>query len=293
MRALDGINAVEADLSVREARVGDRYMLCTDGLSGVVDLLTMSSVLTGSDPTGAVTRLVDLALEHGAPDNVTVVVADVVDVPRDDAPGTTLTPVVVGAAGEPRVRSRLPTVRFPDDAQPDPDRPDTPPPAEPGPPTQPQPLIDAQIVVPAAMRARQEAASEYQARLDRGRRRRRAWAVTGAVAAVLLGLAVATMIAFAWVNSQWYVAVNGNAGTGTIAIYQGVNGSLLGVPLSALRTDTDLQIGTLPYFDQENVSKGITAANATDAQRIVGALRQRAAVCLTVPPPTGCPGAPA
>ncbi|MHB1066775.1 MAG: PP2C family protein-serine/threonine phosphatase, partial [Candidatus Nanopelagicales bacterium] len=82
MRALDGLTPVEADLSMREARDGDRYMLCTDGLSGVVAHDEIARLLSEGEPTGCVTRLVDLALERGAPDNVTVVVADVVDVPE-------------------------------------------------------------------------------------------------------------------------------------------------------------------------------------------------------------------
>jgi len=98
---------------------------------GVVGNAEIAAVLREGDATGAVTRLVDLALERGAPDNVTVVVADVVDVP-DAGPDVRavddlVAPVVVGAAGEPRVRLRLPSVRFPDDAQPDPDRPEAPP----------------------------------------------------------------------------------------------------------------------------------------------------------------------
>ena len=172
MRALDGMNPVEADLSVREARDGDRYMLCTDGLSGVVANSEIAAVLGEGDPTGAVTRLVDLALERGAPDNVTVVIADVVDV-ADAEPDVAIladraSPVVVGAAGEPRVRLRLPAVRFPDDAQPDPDRPEAPPPVNGGPPTAPQPLIDGDLVVPAAEHARRAARDEAAA----GERRR-------------------------------------------------------------------------------------------------------------------------
>ena len=62
MRALDGMNPVEADLSVREARVGDRYLLCSDGSSGVVDEALIAGSLTMRDPTGCVTLLVDLAL---------------------------------------------------------------------------------------------------------------------------------------------------------------------------------------------------------------------------------------
>jgi PPM family protein phosphatase len=294
MRALDGMNPVEADLSVREARAGDRYMLCTDGLSGVVTRDDIAAILSEGDPTGAVTRLVDRALERGAPDNVTVVIADVVDVP-EPAPGIlavedAFAPVVVGAAGEPRVRLRLPAVRFPDDAQPDPDRPDAPPPVDGGPPTAPQPLIDAEIVVPAAQNARREAQEAATAAAARRRRRHRWWAAGAAVVGIIAVLVVAVIIAASWLSTQWYVAVNGSPGTGTVSVYQGVQGSLAGVHLSNLRSDSGLQVGTLPYFDQELVSKGIPAADEADAQRIVTELQSRAADCRTVLPPSGCPG---
>ncbi|RKN46503.1 MerR family transcriptional regulator [Micromonospora endolithica] len=70
---------VEADLAVRTALAGDRYLLCSDGLSAVVDRPTLHETLrtvTGSDQ--AAQRLVDLAYAAGAPDNVACVVADVV-----------------------------------------------------------------------------------------------------------------------------------------------------------------------------------------------------------------------
>ncbi len=296
MRALDGMNPVEADLSLREARAGDRYMLCTDGLSGVVTADEIAAHLRQGDPTGAVTRLVDLALERGAPDNVTVVVADVVDVPQA-AQGVaevdrTYAPVVVGAAGEPRVRLRLPSVRFPDDAQPDPDRPDRPLPVDSGPPTAPQPLIDAEIVVPAAEAARRRAREEAEEEEQQGRRRKLWWSVGGIAAAVVALLVAGTLVASSWLSTQWYVAVNGSAGTGTVAVYQGIQGSLLNYPLSSLQYDSGLQVGTLPFFDQELVSKGIPAADEADAQRIVTELQGRADDCATLMPPSGCPGEP-
>ena len=294
MRALDGMNPVEADLSVREARIGDRYMLCTDGLSGVVGNDDIARILSEGDPTGAVTRLVDLALERGAPDNVTVVVADVVELP-DAGPDVPVVderaePVVVGAAGEPRVRLRLPSVRFPDDAQPDPDRPDSPPPVDGGPPTAPQPLIDAELVVPASENARRAAREQEHAAQDRRRRRRVWWLAGGVVVAIIVAAAVALTVAASWLSSQWYVAVNGSAGTGTVSVYRGVQGSLLGYRLSSVWADSGLQVGTLPYFDQELVSKGIPAADEVDAQRIIAELQGRAAECQTIMPPTGCPG---
>lgn len=294
MRALDGMNPVEADLSLREARDGDRYMLCTDGLSGVVAHEEISRLLSEGEPTGCVTRLVDLALERGAPDNVTVVVADVVDVP-ETGPGIAevaeaFAPVVVGAAGETRVRLRLPGVRFPDDAQPDPDRPDAPPPIDGGPPTAPQPLIDADLQVPAAETARRLAREKGERRQRRKRTRRRwAW-ITAAVLVTVVLVAAAGLAARAWLGTQWYVAINGTAGTGTVSVYQGIQGSLLGAPLSTLWLDSGLRVGTLPYFDQELVSKGIPAADESDAERIVAELASRSAQCQTLLPPAGCPG---
>jgi serine/threonine protein phosphatase PrpC len=78
LRVLNGEPDMEADLSVREAREGDRYLLCSDGLSSVVSLETLRATLDTADPVAAVDALVDLALRGGGPDNITCIVADVV-----------------------------------------------------------------------------------------------------------------------------------------------------------------------------------------------------------------------
>ena len=292
MRALDGINPVEADLSVREARIGDRLMLCTDGLSGVVSDDEISRLLGFGDPTGSVTRLVDLALERGAPDNVTVVVADVITAVDggDEIAESHVLPVVVGAAGEPRVRLQLPMVRFPDDIQVDPDRPDAPPVDNSGPPTSPQALIDADLVIPVGERERREYAAEI-ARAEASRTRRNRFIGLGAgVLAVALVTMGALWTGQTWLMGQWFVSVQGPAGTGTVAIYQGVPTTLAGIELSRLNANTTLTVGGLPLFDQELVSKGIPAADFTDAERIVAELQSRADDCRQLLPPQGCPG---
>ncbi|MCW3813732.1 MerR family transcriptional regulator [Micromonospora sp. DR5-3] len=79
VRALGAGVQVEADLALRTALAGDRYLLCSDGLSAVIAPEALHAALAGADdPETAVGRLVDLAYAQGAPDNVACVVADVV-----------------------------------------------------------------------------------------------------------------------------------------------------------------------------------------------------------------------
>jgi PPM family protein phosphatase len=100
LHALNGAE-VEPDLSIREARVGDRYLVCSDGLSDVVSPDTLLEALQLPDPHQSADRLVELALRAGGPDNVTCIVADVIDVPYgDDAP------VMDGAVGGNRQHRR-------------------------------------------------------------------------------------------------------------------------------------------------------------------------------------------
>lgn len=94
-RVLDGSADREPDLIPREARLGDRYLLCSDGLTGPVGPEALYEVLTTEpDRARAVQRLIELAKAGGGPDNITCIVADVVE-SAQPAP-----PVVVGAASE-------------------------------------------------------------------------------------------------------------------------------------------------------------------------------------------------
>ena len=276
MRAIDGVQPVEADLSVREARPGDRYLLCSDGLTGVVSDQELAAILSDGEPTGTVITLVDLALSRGAPDNVTVVVADVLDSDGDSGPrpqGNVA--VVVGAAGEPRVRSRLPQVRFPDDAQPDPNRPEPPPPVTGGPPTSEIPLIDSEIVVAGA-----------EGRLSASTRRvLRVGAVIAAAVVVLMG--VVTALGAVWWSNQWYVGV----ADGRVAVYQGVPGTVAGISMQRSILVTPTEVSALPTFDAELVGRGIAADSESDALRISVELAARAAECQRPRPPAGCPTA--
>ena len=81
MRVLGDVGASpELDMSVREARIGDRWMLCSDGLTGFADLDVIEEALRSiDDPGECAEKLVNMALEGGGADNITVVIGDVVD----------------------------------------------------------------------------------------------------------------------------------------------------------------------------------------------------------------------
>ena len=172
-RVLDGRDDVELDLSVREARVGDRYLVCSDGLTGPVGSEeTLREALTVEDPQACVDRLVQLALRGGGPDNVTVIVADVVD---EDVPPAS--PVVAGAAAE------------------------APQEAPPG-------IADSPASRARVAEGRDQAPpvrTHAQPADHRGRRR----AVTVVLAALVLLLA-GTGAGFAYVRSQYFVGLDGN-----------------------------------------------------------------------------------
>jgi serine/threonine protein phosphatase PrpC/DNA-binding transcriptional MerR regulator len=67
------------DLSLHQALPGDRYLLCSDGLTSVVPVGVIRATLAepGSSPDEVVGRLIALANESGGPDNIACVVADV------------------------------------------------------------------------------------------------------------------------------------------------------------------------------------------------------------------------
>jgi PPM family protein phosphatase len=92
----DGDGA-SAQLRIRTAKPGDRYLLCSDGLSDYVAADDIERVLIRvGDPAEATEALVELTLQAGAPDNVTCVVGDVVAADSD----SDAAPQFLGAAAE-------------------------------------------------------------------------------------------------------------------------------------------------------------------------------------------------
>ncbi len=191
MRALTG-HEVEPTLTMREARAGDRYLLCSDGLSDPVSDETIAEALQIPDVSESAYRLIELALRGGGPDNVTVVVADVVDDEygqtqpilagavsgEDDQDLATLPNTAAGRASAIRPRPEV-TKRVPPQPEPEP------------------------------------------------RPRRPRWRMLIVVALVLLVALAGLAIGRAVIKSHYYI----DEYNGKVTILQGIQGSLLGISL--------------------------------------------------------------
>ena len=81
LSASGGGDAGTPDLSLHEAQAGDRYLLCSDGLTSVLPAAAIRDTLSApeSSPETAVRQLIDLANAAGGPDNIACVVADVTE----------------------------------------------------------------------------------------------------------------------------------------------------------------------------------------------------------------------
>ena len=78
-QVLMGEGTLELPLPVFEGRVKDRYLVCSDGLSSVLSEKEIKTLIKGKDRDEAVSALIDATYINGAPDNVTVVIADIVE----------------------------------------------------------------------------------------------------------------------------------------------------------------------------------------------------------------------
>ncbi len=83
-RALGVLNTARVDLLDLEVLPGDRFVICSDGVHGVVGDTSMQSIAPHGSAKEAAYTFVDMALQNGAPDNATVIVVDVIQEAAED-----------------------------------------------------------------------------------------------------------------------------------------------------------------------------------------------------------------
>ena len=291
LRALDGRTVADPDLSTHETMAGDRYLLCSDGLSGVVTEQTLHQTL-GSvwDPEKAALQLIELAIRGGGPDNITCIVADVVDTQTAALPPTRV-PVLAGAASHgspadlrPSARQNSPATRAMQLTK-----------------TAPQPALpdeaeqatwgngyhgpddhqagDADAGGTASAQDHSDGRHGYDDDEDdyaQHREGRRRWPIVTTLL-VLLVLLIGGGLYGGWryVQGQYYVGVQ----DGNVAIFRGINQNLAGISLSSLITRTGLPISQVVASNQSMIRQTIPASSLADAQTLVGQIQSEVDNC--------------
>jgi PPM family protein phosphatase len=245
MRVLGDVDATpEIDTVVQQTRQGDRWLVCSDGLSSYVSEEKIKAILGGPlEPQETAEKLIKESLDQGAPDNVTVVIVDI-DGSGDSAHHP---PHIVGSASTPLVYEgdvakkpiRLPSLLLhplkatkPDDSHFEPESED---------------YLD-ELILEDRKRARQ---------------RRVAWFV--AIALLVIAVVIACVIGYQWTQQRYYVGADGNY----VAIYRGVQQDIGPISLSSVYRDTAITLNELDMYSHDRVEETISAHDLAAAERIV------------------------
>ncbi|MEU8980783.1 Stp1/IreP family PP2C-type Ser/Thr phosphatase [Streptomyces sp. NPDC048309] len=273
MRALGSGDHVEPDLSIREVRAGDRYLICSDGLSGVVSHQTMEDTLASyQGPQETVQQLIELALRGGGPDNITVIVADVLDIDGGDTLAGQLsdTPVVVGAVAENQHQlhdngaMQTPAGRASSLGRPVPGQGGG---GEFGPPGS----GDTTGYVPTGGFGGYSDEDFVKPRAGRKWLKRSLY--TALVLAVIGG---GLYGGYRWTQTQYYVGTKGEH----VALYRGISQDLAWVSLSKVEKDhPEIELKYLPPYQQKQVKGTITEGGLSDAQKKIDELAVQASAC--------------
>lgn len=287
LRVLNGAPNNDPDIGLVDALPGDRLLLCSDGLCGLVDDTDLARMVAIPDRAQALDQLIAAAHAAGGSDNITIILADVVAEPADAAP-----PVTVGAAAT----RQIPPVS---------ER------------TQEIPLDPAQFVAPLLVDAEglpvpEDVASQAQALEMRQRHdidptpavlapsttRRRpvlaederyapredpSWGRRAVV--LLISLLVAVLLIGGAVAGTWVVWRNSyfiGADGAKVALYRGFDTTIGSWRLNRIVQGEDITIADLSPRYQQQVHEGITVESLSAAQASMTELSQNAAYCRTV-----------
>lgn len=251
MRVLGDIEKFpEVDIDTYETKPGDRWMACSDGLSGVVPSQLMDNILLSKvDVKEACELLVGEALEFGAPDNVTVVLVDVIDA-KDETDFSPSRNLVGSAANEVVIEQRkgMQVLRL----------------------LNPLTLLELlqKPEDPVRFAPESEELLEKILKETKGRVRARRFRQ---IATYLLLIAIAAYgitLAVDYTQTRYFVGID----DGYVVIYKGIKEELGPFKFSSVYEVTDVSVGSLTDFQREALERSISAESAEEAQRIVSQL---------------------
>ena len=251
MRVLGDVEQFpEVDLETFETKPGDRWMVCTDGLSGVVPEGLMHRILLSKSTVQEATDLlVGEALEFGAPDNVTVVLVDVLDAkeevelsPARTFVGSAASEVVIEERKGRRILRILNPMTLIEMLQ------------------KPE---DPTSFAPESEELLEKILKETKGRI-RARRLRQ-------IATYLLIIGVASyglFLAYEYTQTRFFVGVN----DGVVVIYKGIREDLGPFKFSSVYEVSNISVDSLTDFQKEALERSIDAENLEDARRILDQL---------------------
>ncbi|MFG1607159.1 PP2C family protein-serine/threonine phosphatase [Actinoplanes sp. NPDC049265] len=229
-RALDGRD-IDPEYSVRQVLKGDRYLICSDGLSGVVSAETIGESMRDiPDAQACVERLVQLALRGGGPDNITVVVAD-----ATDADIMEQAPIVGGAAARDRGNTTM---------------------------ADSSSAAARAAALQAPPRSAQPDTAAYETPEPEPKRHPVRTSLLLLLLLAMLGGGL--FLGWRYTQDQYYV---GATDSGQLAIFRGVPGEVAGFDLSSVNETSTARLDDLTTTAQDRVKEGIQADNRPDAQR--------------------------
>lgn len=274
MRALGSGEHVEPDLSIREVRAGDRYLICSDGLSGVVSHQTLEDTLASyQGPQETVQQLIELALRGGGPDNITVIVADVLDLDTGDTLAGQLsdTPVVVGAVAENQNHLHDPGIMQTPAGRASGLGRQVPGQGGGGGEFGPPGSGDTTGYIPA------NGFGDYSDDDFVKPRKGRKWLKRSFYIALTLAVVGGGLYGgWRWTQTQYYVGVNDDH----VALYRGISQDLAWVSLSKVEKDhPEIELKYLPPYWQKSVEGTIAEGGLSNAQKKINELAVQASAC--------------
>jgi PPM family protein phosphatase len=255
LKVLNGQPTNDPDLAMVPIVAGDRLMFCSDGVCGLIDDDVIEAALQLPDLNDAAERLVVEALHEGGIDNITVIVADVVESGGSDEV------IVLGAASE----HPMPTDGIPRRQGSEKDETDD---------TLVTKLADFEPP-PVDDEERYSPQPPHQRRFRRP--------LIGLLALLLIAVAGLGM-AYGWTRTQYFVGADQDK----VAIFQGLSERLPGLSLSRVYEVQQLALSELPPFYQEQVKANIDVASLDSARETVAELTEAAKRCAS-PQPTASP----
>ncbi|RWZ67920.1 Stp1/IreP family PP2C-type Ser/Thr phosphatase [Labedella populi] len=249
MRVLGDVDsAPEVDTFAMTTKPGDRWLLCSDGLSDFVDDSDIEKILAervSAKATGD--RLVKLTLDHGAPDNVTAVILDIGDTLPERKP------VIVGSASKPLSFSEVA-------------------------PKQRTGLIPAMLhsvrPSPANPSHFESDAEDYLEELieedaRRAKRRRLAW--LAGIVVIVLAIALVLLAAYSWTQTRYYLGSDED----TVVIFQGIQQSVGPISLSTEYEDTGIPLSLLNVYDRQRIDQTVGPEGLDEIRETVERIKAR------------------